>query len=183
MISGGEETNTDSVMGTDTPSTWIQVPGDWRNALQSRSTSSFGYGTYQLRILLDPSVKKVSLWAQKIQTSSIIEINGTVIAKFGQPASDVDTYQPERTAFVTTYTPDESNELTLLVQVANFDDPFSGGITRSLYFGSPAAIGSERGLSIDLQKITFAILFLHSLYAFVMFCLFESSGRCSPFLY
>ncbi|WP_353957325.1 ATP-binding protein [Paenibacillus silvae] len=169
LISGGEETNTDSVMGTDTPSTWIQVPGDWRNALQSRSTSSFGYGTYQLRILLDPSVKKVSLWAQKIQTSSIIEINGTVIAKFGQPASDVDTYQPERTAFVTTYTPDESNELTLLVQVANFDDPFSGGITRSLYFGSPAAIGSERGLSIDLQKITFAILFLHSLYAFVMF--------------
>ncbi|WP_427180634.1 hybrid sensor histidine kinase/response regulator [Paenibacillus sp. TC-CSREp1] len=169
LISGGEDTNTDSVMGSDTPSTWIQVPGDWRNSLPQPSTSSFGYGTYQLRILLDPSVKEISLWAQKIQTSSIIEINGTVIAKFGQPASDVDTYQPERTAFVTTYTPDESNELTLLVQVANFEDPFSGGITRSLYFGSPAAIGSERGLSIDLQKITFAILFLHSLYAFVMF--------------
>ncbi|GGH65398.1 hypothetical protein GCM10008014_44730 [Paenibacillus silvae] len=169
LISGGEDTNTYSVMGSDTSSTWIQVPGDWRNALQSQSTSSFGYGTYQLRILLDPSVREVSLWAQKIQTSSIIEINGTIVAKFGQPASDAGSYRPERTAFVTTYTPGESSELTLLVQTANFDDPFSGGITRSLYFGSPEAIGSERNLSIDLQKITFALLLLHSLYAFVMF--------------
>lgn len=169
LISGGESTNTYSVMGSGTPSTWIQVPGDWRNALQSQSTSSFGYGTYQLRILLDPSVREVSLWAQKIQTSSIIEINGTIVAKFGQPASDAGSYRPERTAFVTNYTPGESSELTLLVQTANFDDPFSGGITRSLYFGSPEAIGSERNLSIDLQKITFALLLLHSLYAFVMF--------------
>ncbi|WP_445646467.1 hybrid sensor histidine kinase/response regulator [Paenibacillus sp. TSA_86.1] len=166
LISGGEDQDTYS--DTDTSSTWVQVPGDWRKALP-QATSSFGYGTYELSILLNPSVKEVSLWAQKIQTSSLIEINGTVVAKFGQPANDAENYQPERTAFVTTYAPSESSELTLLVQAANFDDPFSGGITRSLYLGSPAAIGSERGLSIDLQKITFAILLLHSLYAFVMF--------------
>nr|WP_318286371.1 ATP-binding protein [Paenibacillus xylanexedens] len=169
LISGGEDKHTNSDMGSDKPSTWVQVPGDWRKALQPPSASSFGYGTYQLRILLDPSVKEISLWAQKIQTSSIIEINGTVVAQFGQPASDAESYQPERTAFVTSYALDGTNELTLLVQTANFDDPFSGGITRSLYLGSPEAIGSERGLSIDLQKITFAILLLHSLYAFVMF--------------
>ncbi|WP_441925376.1 hybrid sensor histidine kinase/response regulator [Paenibacillus sp. 2TAF8] len=170
LISGGEETNTDSApTGSDTPATWVQVPGDWRNALHPESTSSFGYGTYQLRILLDPSVKEISLWAQKIQTSSLIEIDGTVVAKFGQPASNAESYQPERTAFVSTYALDKTGELTLIVQTANFDDPFSGGITRSIYLGSPAAIGSERGLSIDLQKITFAVLLLHSLYAFVMF--------------
>ena len=172
LIAIGKHSKTESdtaAAGSDTPATWIQVPGDWRNALQLRATSSFGYGTYQLRILLDPSVKEIAIWAQKIQTSSIIEINGTVVAKFGQPASDAESYQPERTAFVTSYALDKTNELTLLVQTANFDDPFSGGITRSLYLGSPAAIRSERGLSIDLQKITFAILLLHSLYAFVMF--------------
>jgi len=152
----------------DNPSTRIQVPGDWRNALP-QSSSSFGYGTYHLRILLDPSVKEVSLWGQKIQSSSIIEMNGTIVAEFGQPATHAEAYRPERTAFTTSYTLGGANELTLLVQTANFDDPYSGGITRSLYFGSPEAIGSERGLSIDLQKITFAILLLHSLYAFVMF--------------
>lgn len=146
----------------------IQVPGDWRNVLP-QSSSSFGYGTYRLRILVDPSVKEVSLWAQKIQTSSIIEMNGTVVAEFGQPATHAEAYRPERTAFATSYALDGSSEINLLVQTANFDDPYSGGITRSLYFGSPEAIGSERGLSIDLQKITFAILVLHSLYAFIMF--------------
>ncbi|WP_339311506.1 ATP-binding protein [Paenibacillus sp. FSL k6-2145] len=153
---------------TDNLSSWIQVPGDWRNALP-KSSSSFGYGTYRLRILLDPSVEEVSLWAQKIQTSSIIEMNGTIVAEFGQPATHAEAYRPERTAFTTSYVLEGSTELNLLVQTANFDDPYSGGITRSLYFGSPEAIGSERGLSIDLQKITFAILLLHSLYAFVMF--------------
>ncbi|MEC0123256.1 hybrid sensor histidine kinase/response regulator [Paenibacillus pabuli] len=149
------------------PSTWIQVPGDWRSVLPS--SSSFGYGTYRIRILLDPSVKEISLWAQKIQAASIIEMNGTIVAEFGQPASRPEAYQPERTAFTASYAPNGANEIELLVQTANFDDPSSGGITRSLYFGSPEAIASERGLSIDLQKITFAILLLHSLYACVMF--------------
>lgn len=162
LISSKEDTR------SDTPSTWIKVPGDWRNALP-QAASSFGYGTYHLRILLDPSVKEAALWAQKMQTSSIIDINGTVVAKFGEPASQAADYQPERTAFVTSYAPGESSELILHVQIANFDDPFSGGITRSLYIGSAEAIGKERGISIDLQKITFAILLLHSLYAFVMF--------------
>ncbi|WP_458124681.1 hybrid sensor histidine kinase/response regulator [Paenibacillus sp. Z3-2] len=160
-------TNRDVEIG-DTPSTRIQVPGDWRNALP-QSSSSFGYGTYHLRILLDSSVKEVSLWGQKIQTSSIIEMNGTIVAEFGQPATHAEAYRPERTAFTTSYALGGSTEINLLVQTANFDDPYSGGITRSLYFGSPEAIGSERGLSIDLQKITFAILILHSLYAFIMF--------------
>ncbi|WP_405154526.1 ATP-binding protein [Paenibacillus sp. FSL K6-0108] len=150
------------------PSRWIQVPGDWRSALPPFS-SSFGYGTYRIRILLDPSVEEVSLWAQKIQASSIVEINGTIVAEFGHPATHAEAYRPERTAFTTSYALNGAKEIDLLVQTANFDDPTSGGITRSLYFGSPEAIASERGISIDLQKITFAILLLHSLYACVMF--------------
>lgn len=47
----------------DNPSTPIQVPGDWRDALP-QSSSSFGYGTYRLRILLDPSVEEVSLGSE-----------------------------------------------------------------------------------------------------------------------
>lgn len=96
----------------DNSSTHIQVPGDWRNALP-HSSSSFGYGTYRLRILLDPSVEEVSLWAQKIQTSSIIEMNGTIVAEFGQPATHAEAYQPERTAFTTSYALDGSTELNL----------------------------------------------------------------------
>lgn len=96
----------------DNLSTRIQVPGDWRNAL-TQSSSSFGYGTYRLRILLDPSVEEVSLWGQKIQTSSIIEMNGTIVAEFGQPATHAEAYRPERTAFTTSYVLEGSTELNL----------------------------------------------------------------------
>nr|WP_241230815.1 ATP-binding protein [Paenibacillus sp. PAMC 26794] len=157
------------------PSTWIQVPGDWHNALPS-SSSSFGYGTYRIRILLNPSVEEVSLWGQMIKASSSVEMNGTIVAKFGQLATHAEAYQPERTAFTASYDLNGANEIDLLIQTANFDDPYSGGIMRSLYFGSPEAIGSERGLSMDLQKITIAVLLLHSLYACVMF-LFNRKQR------
>ncbi|PQP84191.1 histidine kinase [Paenibacillus sp. PCH8] len=157
------------------PSTWIQVPGDWRNTLPS-SSSSFGYGTYRIRILLNPSVEEVTLWGQMIKASSTVEMNGTIVAKFGQLATHAEAYQPERTAFTASYALNGASEIDLLVQTANFDDPYSGGIMRSLYFGSPEAIENERGLSMDLQKITIAVLLLHSLYACVMF-LFNRKQR------
>lgn len=156
------------LLSSPNPPRSIIVPGDWQSEM-STSSSSFGYGTYRLRILIDSSVKDVALWAQKIQASSIVEINGNTIAGFGRPAVREQDYKPERTAFTATYATNGATELELLVQAANFDDPYSGGLTRSLYFGTPEAIARDHGLSVDLQKITFAILLLHSLYALAMF--------------
>ncbi|WP_313957985.1 ATP-binding response regulator [Paenibacillus xylanexedens] len=145
----------------------INVPSDWRSAMPH--SESYGYGTYRLRVLLDPSIEEVALWAQKIQASSIVEFNGTVVAEYGHPAARAQDYQPERTTFTVAYNLNGAEELEIIVRTANYDDPFNGGIIRSVYFGTEEAITSEHGLSIDLQKITFAALLLHSLYAGLMF--------------
>ncbi|BFH18008.1 hypothetical protein WJ0W_006854 [Paenibacillus melissococcoides] len=45
------------------------------------SGSSYGYGTYRPRILIDPLEQPVALWLQGIQASSQVEING--VDKYG----------------------------------------------------------------------------------------------------
>lgn len=60
-------------------------------------------------------------------------------------------------------------ELVVLIQVANYEDPYNGGIMRSIRFGSQASIDYERWYSIGFQLITFVVLLLHGLYAYLLY--------------
>ncbi|MGV2805213.1 histidine kinase, partial [Clostridium perfringens] len=53
--------------------------------------------------------------------------------------------------------------------MANFEHPLKGGSLKSIKLGSSEAIHDERGLSIDLQLITFVVLILHGLYSCILF--------------
>lgn len=148
---------------------YIQVPGDWRSALPSGSKSSFGYGTYRLRILVDPLPQQsFEFWVQEIQASSSVEFNGQ-IAGVGQPAEQANTYKPKRISYAPLYQATGVGEIELLVRVANFENPYNGGIVRDIRFGSDAAINKERWSSIGFQAVTFIILMLHSLYALMLY--------------
>ncbi|GED54534.1 hypothetical protein BBO01nite_37750 [Brevibacillus borstelensis] len=47
---------------------FIQVPGDWRSAFPAGSESSFGYGTYRLRILIDkPLDQPYAFWFRDLE--------------------------------------------------------------------------------------------------------------------
>ncbi|MBT2291334.1 response regulator [Paenibacillus albidus] len=148
---------------------YIQVPGDWRSALPAGSKSSFGYGTYRLRILVDPLPQQsFEFWIQEIQASSVVEFNGQ-IAGVGEPTEQANTYKPRRISYTPLYKANGVNEIELLVRVANFDNPFNGGIVKTIRFGSDTAINTERWISIGFQIVTFVVLMLHGLYTVMLY--------------
>lgn len=157
------------IQSKETRSRYIQVPGDWGNALNHDSGSSYGYGTYRLRILIDPLKQPVAFWLQGIQASSEVEINGIVSAVIGKPAANAKEYTPKSTSYTVSYAVEGTTEIDLLVRAANFDEPHKGGIVRSIRFGSQASIDNVRWYSVGFQLVMFIILLLHGLYACILY--------------
>ncbi|MBP1991590.1 hybrid sensor histidine kinase/response regulator [Paenibacillus eucommiae] len=147
----------------------IQVPGDWGDVLNKDSGSSYGYGTYRLSILIDPLKQPVAFWLQGIQASSEVEINGIASAIIGKPATNENEYTPKNVSYTASYSVEGTTEIELLIRAANFDEPFNGGMLRSIRFGSQASIDHVRWYSIGFQLVTFIIMLLHGLYACILY--------------
>ncbi|WP_412761577.1 ATP-binding protein [Paenibacillus chibensis] len=158
-----------SIRNKPAASRFIQVPGDWKSALNKDSDSAYGYGTYRLRILIDPLLQPAELWFQQIDASSQIVINGNAEHSMGKPASAANAYSPKNVSYTATLSQAGTREIELLVHVANFDNPYAGGIISSIRFGSQASIDYVRWYSIGFQMATFLILLLHGLYACILF--------------
>ncbi|GAA0352923.1 ATP-binding protein [Bacillus horti] len=155
---------------TDHRPHYIQVPGDWREGFEGEKNASFGYGTYRIRILVDqPLSLRYAFWLQGIQASSVVEINGNEEMPFGIPAERAEDYTPRIASYLAYHKNEDIQEIELLIRVANFDNPINGGILRTIKFGSEAAIDNERMYSIGFQLVTFVILLLHALYAFILY--------------
>ncbi|WP_241674681.1 hypothetical protein [Paenibacillus luteus] len=148
---------------------FINVPGDWGDELNGINGSSYGYGTYRLRILVDPLVKPVSLWIKKIQTASRVEMNGESEGNIGKPVLQEDGYRPRTVSYTSTYYNKGATELDIIIHAANYDKPTNGGIVRSIRFGSQGSIDSVRWYSIGFQLVTFIILLLHGLYTYILY--------------
>jgi len=174
--------NHQDVLLTENQSRTVQVPGDWSSALHEESRTSFGYGTYRLRILLDPLKQPVGFWFKGIQASSGVEINGIAEGNFGKPAENEKEYTPKNISYTATYFMEGTKEIELLIRVANFEDPYNGGILRSVRFGSQAAIDYVRWYSIGFQLVTFILLLLHCMYACILY-LFSSRERALLLVY
>jgi sensor histidine kinase YesM len=105
---------------------------------------------------------------QEIQASSAVEFNGQ-IAGVGQPTEQANTYSPRRISYTPLYKANGVSEIELLVRVANFENPYNGGVVRAIRFGSEAAIEIERSSSIGFQVLTFMVLMLHGLYSLILY--------------
>lgn len=148
---------------------YIEVPGNWGSP-STEQNGSFGYGTYRLRILVDrPLNQPYTFWIQKIQAASIVEINGQTEPPFGIPSEQAENYKPKVVTYTASYTADNEKEIELLIRVSNYDHPADGGIVKSVRFGSQAAVDTERWYSIGFQLVTFIVLMLHALYAFILY--------------
>lgn len=152
---------------------YIQVPQSWRDVSSEFAETAFGVGTYRLRIMLDePLGTPISLWLSEIRLSAEVEINGTTLLQIGQIGTNADSYVPVRNSLVVDYDgARDAEEIELFIRVANFDEPFVGGIARSVMLGSEEEIDRTYGVSVDLQLITFVILLLHALYACILYFL------------
>ena len=147
----------------------IQVPGRWGGLTNDSRASSIGYGTYRLRIVMDPLEQPIMFWFKSIQTSAEIEVNGHALGGVGQVADNKPGYSPHNRPFKIAYAEQGGTEIELLVRVANFDSPLSGGITRSVRFGTQAAISAASDFSIAFQLTLVLFMLLHGLYTCIVY--------------
>lgn len=147
----------------------VQVPGDWGSAQNQEQESSYGYGTYRLRILTDPLQTPVTFWFKGIRSSSEVEMNGDADGGMGEVSTDSSTYIPRSTSYTATYDQEGTTSIELLVRVANYDSPYMGGISKPVRFGSQAAVDFSRWYSIGFQMLTFLVMLLHGMYACILY--------------
>lgn len=164
---------------------FIQVPGDWRSAFEEEGDyPSYGYGTYRLLIRPDASLSGQSygFWVEGIRSSSELEIEGSVVAEFGQPAAAETGYEAETRSYTAMHyheAPHGSQTIEVIVRAANFSHPVSGGIVQPVRFGTAESIDHERWSSIGFQLAAFLVLLLHVLYAVILY-IFNPDEKAIP---
>lgn len=147
----------------------IPVPHNWKDYVSVPSQSSKGYGTYQLKILVDDFFNDYYvLWVMRISNASAIYINGDLAASIGEVAAEANEYTPRVTSYTVPYYKNDQKELNIFIQVSNFENSNTGGIVKSIRFGLQAAIDYERLYSVGFQLATFIVLILHAFYAAIL---------------
>lgn len=161
-----EEANHNSL--TQSPD-YIDTPGNWKSNIHNDQKTAEGYGSYRLRILVDPNKHQTySLHLSNIQTSFELFVNGHSLEKSGHPASTKEQYTAWSAPSTATFSTEQS-EIEIILHVANFDRPHDGGIINAIRFGSGASIGSEQSITISLQIMMVVILLLHAIYAGILY--------------
>lgn len=153
---------------------FIQVPGSWHSALSTdeNSINTIGYGSYRLRIQVNPKDKQsYSIRVRNITASSEIYVNGTLLGQSGQPAASKEKYTARNAPYLVSFQADRG-EIEIIIHAANFLYPEKGGMINSLQFGSSQAIYKAATFSIGMQWIVTAVLLMHAVFA----CIFYFMG-------
>lgn len=161
------------------PGQMVQVPGNLRTQAALEKTeenSALGHGTYRLRILVDPLEQPVAFSIRSVKSSSEAEINGEAAGSSGTVAANPEDYTPNNIAYMATYYGANVTEIELLLRVANYDSPLSGGLVKPVLFGLQSDIAADRSYSIDFQRVTLLIMLLHGLYAGIIYA-FKPQSR------
>lgn len=150
----------------------IKVPGGWSEALHADKPSPYGYGSYRLRLYVDPAKHlNYSIRVPSVRTASELYVNGRLLTKSGQVATTKDEYTSKDLPYSTTFTADEKGVIELVIQAANYVDSRSGGIVQSIKFGSEEAIAKEMKASIFMQFLAAIIFIMHAVYALLLYLL------------
>lgn len=161
-----------------TPLRFVDIPGGWNNVLNSEVPTPYGYGSYRLRIHVNPSKDmNYSIRIPSVRTASELYVNGRLLSKSGQIGETKDKYTAKNLPYSSTFAADENGVIDLVIQAANYVDSRSSGIIRSIKFGSEAAITREMKLSISMQFLAVIIFLMHSIYAILLYLLGNKERR------
>lgn len=167
LMDGGRQ----PVSGGDVP-TLIQVPGGWNEALHPEKPTPYGYGSYRLRLYVNPEKDlNYSIRVPSVRSSSELYVNGRLLAKSGRVATTKEEYMAKNLPYSTTFTADENGVIELVIQAANYRDSRGSGIIRSIKFGSEEAIAKEMKVSISMQLLAVVIFLVHAGYSLILFLL------------
>lgn len=148
----------------------IQVPGNWDDFLRPGEKTPYGYGSYRLRVLVDPGINAIySIRVPSVRSSSELYVNGHLLAKSGQPAMNEEEYTARNVPYTASFATGGEDVVEIVIQAANYTDSRESGIVRSMKFGTEEAIARETNLSVAMQQIVAVIFLIHAVYALILF--------------
>ena len=158
--------------------TYINVPDGWDERLFNHEQDSYGYGTYRMKVFVDPDVQSnYSLFFPSIRSASEIYVNEKLLSSAGKIGTSMETTHPRNVPQHVTFAADDTGTIEIIVQVTNFHDIRRSGLIRSVKFGTEMAMTHERKLSLAMQVLTLGTFLLHALYAIVLFFLGNREKR------
>ncbi|WP_342535264.1 ATP-binding protein [Lysinibacillus sp. FSL K6-1151] len=141
----------------------VEVPSQWsKYTLNKENFTTFGSGTYRLKILINNPDDILGIKTGNIRMSNAIYIDEKRIGQSGVPAEE-SIYVQKNVPYVAYFQPNK-NELELLIHVANFDYASGGGIIGSIFIGDQESIGKLRESSLFYDLITIAAFFTMFIY-------------------
>lgn len=148
----------------------VQVPGKWNDAMRPGGKTPYGYGSYRLRVLVNPGDDATySIRVSSVRSSSELYVNGRLLAKSGQPAASADRYVGRNVPYTAAFSTNGGGVIEVVVQAANFTDARGSGLVRSMEFGTEAAIDRETNLSVAMQQVVAVAFLLHAVYALILY--------------
>lgn len=149
----------------------IQVPGDWSEVLNPEDESPYGYGSYRLRILVDPdSELTYGIQVPSVRSSSALYVNDLLAGKSGEIGESKETAIARNVPYVSSsIRADETGIIDVVLYVSNFEDPRGSGFVRSMKFGDEEGIIKRTKLSTVLQVASAAIFSVHALFACLLY--------------
>lgn len=149
----------------------LDIPSKWNAHLQTDTPSPYGFATYRLTIVVGSADEVYSIYVPSIRSSSQLYVNGKLIASSGRPASSAEEYEARNVPYIATFMANKERTIELVIQAANFADPRSGGLVRSLKFGTDEAIFREKQLSMATQQLIAAALMMQAVYLLLFFAI------------
>ncbi len=149
--------------------TFVRVPGIWDGGFPDGSEDKFRYGTYRLRILLDEHAEGTfKLRAPEIGNASAIYVDGKLAAQAGRPSALSATHQARKVPSEVTV---NANGGSIDILISASSHAGAGGITKTIRFGTAAAVDRHSLLSVGQQLLLTVVFFVHGLYALMLYLL------------
>ena len=143
----------------------IKVPESWHNVL--KRASSYGFGTYRLKIKLGRIIENLALYFHYVYTSYKVYVNSRELFSCGEIAQTEKQARPEFTVHKESFRNDRE-EIEIIVQVSNYHHR-KGGILSPVFFGTEKSITVLRENNLALDMVIFGSNFTIGLYFFFLF--------------
>lgn len=148
---------------------WIEVPSKWSGKV-SKIDGYKERGTYALSIHVSNPKGKYALKVRDINSSFSLYVNGKLIEARENVSKVKKMDRSSLFPTVMMIEPDKEGVIQLLIAVENNSyEATNGGIVKGIRFGTQEAILADHLNIIYLQIVVAVVMFLHSIYACILF--------------
>ncbi|SME99919.1 7TM diverse intracellular signaling domain-containing protein [Pseudobacteriovorax antillogorgiicola] len=155
---------------------FIEVPGSWG---RSDQRSTYGYGTYRIRVDLD-KIQTLAIRWPTIYSSARIFIDDLKILDIGKVADKPDQHIMQLSERAISFQP-ENPSFYLTIQVTNYDMFLAGLAKATIEIGSPEVIFAKNEKITASTMFLIGCLFMMGIYHFCLFALRRKSKSAAYF--